>query len=108
MEMDKQADNFVDSIHNASYEAPYLTKMITHESMVYDRGREKELLNGQWNYGIDQYDTCIRAKWFEEQIKDADGLYNPIDFSFDQWETMTVPSSWNTEHEKYLLYEGSV
>lgn len=108
MEIEKQADNFVDSIHNASYETPYLGKRITNESMVYDRGRPKELLNGQWNYGIDQYDTCLRAKWFEEAIKDDEGFYNPIDFSFDQWPTMKVPSVWNTQDEKYLLYEGSV
>ncbi|TJY41575.1 glycoside hydrolase family 2 [Cohnella pontilimi] len=103
----KQADNYVDSIHNESYETPYLSKKITNESMIYDRGRLKESLNGNWSFGIDQYDTCLRARWFEEKYQDDEGLYNPMDFSFDEWEKIRVPSSWNTQKEKYLLYEGS-
>ncbi|GAA3403516.1 glycoside hydrolase family 2 protein [Paenibacillus hodogayensis] len=103
----KQAANFVDHLHNPSYLSPYLSKPITHESMIYDSGREKESLNGFWNFGIDQYDTCLRAKWFEEQYTDEDGRTNPIDFSFDEWEKIKVPSSWNTQKEKFFYYEGS-
>jgi beta-glucuronidase len=103
----KLADNFVDSIHDESYELPYLAKPITHQSMIYDAGREKESLNGYWNFGIDQYDTCLRAKWYEEKYVDEDGRYNPMDFSFDEWEKILVPSCWNMQKEKYFLYEGS-
>jgi beta-glucuronidase len=102
------ADNYVDSVHNESYELPYLAKPINHMSMIYDAGRKKESLNGIWNVGIDQYDTCLRAKWFEENYVDPEGLYNPMDFSFDEWEKMCVPSCWNMQSEKYFLYEGSV
>jgi beta-glucuronidase len=103
----KKALNFVDSIHNESYEHPYLSKSITHQTMIYDNGREKESLNGFWNFGIDQYDTCLRAKWYEENYVDDDGRTNPMDFSFDLWEKITVPSSWNTQNERFFLYEGS-
>ncbi|TVX98599.1 glycoside hydrolase family 2 protein [Cohnella terricola] len=101
------AKNYDDAIHNQSYEARYLTKRITNESMIYDAGRTKESLNGYWSFGIDQYDTCLRARWFEENYVDKDGRYNPMDFSFDEWEKMPVPSCWNVQKEKYFLYEGS-
>jgi beta-glucuronidase len=102
-----EAVNFVDSIHNESYEAPYLSKPITSESMIYDAGRQKESLNGYWNFGIDQYDSCLRAKWYEEQYTDEEGRYHPIDFSFDLWERVPVPACWNMLDDKYFLYEGS-
>lgn len=101
------ASNYVEHLHNPSYEDIYLTNNISNESMIYDYGRAKESLNGLWNFGIDQYDTCLRAKWFEEQLIDEEGRSIPVDFSFDQWETIKVPSSWNTQKEKYFYYEGS-
>lgn len=91
------AVNFVDALHNESFEDRYLSKRITHQSMIYDHGREKESLNGNWHFGIDQYDTCLRADWYKESYEDSEGRTNPMDFSFDEWETMTVPSCWNTQ-----------
>lgn len=103
-----KAGNYVDALHNESFELPYLTKTITHRSMIYDAGRNKESLSGYWNFGIDQYDSCLRAKWYEENYVDPDGLYYPMDFSFDEWERVLVPSCWNMQKEKYFYYEGSV
>ncbi|WP_222708702.1 hypothetical protein [Paenibacillus sp. N3.4] len=37
----------------------------------------------------------ILAKWCEENYVDDEGRTNPMDFSFDEWEKMKVPSSWN-------------
>lgn len=107
MKKQEQAANFVDHLHNPSYEERYLSNSISNQSMVYDNGREKESLNGQWNFGIDQYDTCLRARWFEEQYVDDEGRTIPVDFSFDEWETIKVPSTWNTQKEKFFYYEGS-
>lgn len=105
--MNKSPENFVECIHKVSYEEEYLTKPITSEQMVYDAGREKESLNGFWNFGIDQYDTCLRAKWYEENYKDSVGRHLPVDYSFDEWEKIKVPSCWNMYRERYFLYEGS-
>lgn len=106
--MKQEPQNFVDHLHNQSYEDQYLTNRITHHSMVNDNGRDKESLNGLWNFGVDQYDTCLRAKWYEENYVDDEGRTNPMDFSFDLWENMKVPASWNTQQEKMFYYEGSV
>lgn len=76
--------------------------------MLYDRFRKKESLNGEWHYAVDQYDTCISAKWYEEQYYDEGGNTLPVDYSFDEWETMTLPCCWNMVDKSYLLYEGSM
>ncbi len=99
---------FQESIHKVDYEAIYRNKLITSDSLFIDSYREKESLNGKWNYGIDQYDNCLRAKWYEEVYFDEDGKQYPVDFSFDTWDTMMIPSCWNTQSDKYFLYEGSV
>ncbi|HEX3043497.1 MAG TPA: glycoside hydrolase family 2 TIM barrel-domain containing protein [Bacillota bacterium] len=105
--MTEPTNNFLANIHDNDYDRPYLEKLITHQSMIFDRNRDKESLDGHWSFGIDQYDTCIRAKWYEEQYRDPDGRELPVDFSFDQWEKTPVPSCWNLQQEQYFLYEGS-
>jgi beta-glucuronidase len=104
--MDKTG-NFQESIHETDFEAPYLSKTINADSLICDYYRPKESLNGNWNFGIDQYDNCLRARWFEECYTDEAGRPYPVDFSFDAWEQIKVPSCWNLHAEKYFLYEGS-
>ncbi|OUM87257.1 MAG: glycosyl hydrolase family 2 [Bacillus thermozeamaize] len=105
--MTDKPSNFVPSIHDPDYEKEYLSRPIDHRSLICDRGRPAEKLNGWWNFAVDPYDTCLRAKWYEEKTVDEDGRTLPLDYSFDQWETIRVPSCWNTERERYFLYEGS-
>ncbi|MBR3538497.1 MAG: glycoside hydrolase family 2 [Eubacterium sp.] len=77
-------------------------------SMIYDRFRKKESLNGEWHYAVDPYDTCIRQRWFEELRYDEEGNTLPLDYSFDEWELMELPCCWNLKDRMYLLYEGSM
>ena len=90
-------------IENVFYE-----KKATSESMIYDRFRKKESLNGQWHYAYDQYDTFLRGKWFEEVYYDEHGNTLPIDYSFDEWDMMKLPCCWNTTDKMFMLYEGSM
>jgi len=106
--MSENTGIFLENIHLADYLAPYRKKLIKSDSMVADRYRTKESLNGQWHYCVDQYDTCLRAKWFEENYYDEDGRPFPLDYSFDTWDTIKVPSCWNLQAEKLFLYEGSI
>ena len=106
-EREKIVENFVENIHCATYEERYLKKIINNTTLI-NRGRnEAESLNGFWNFCIDQYDSCLRSKWYEEKYFDEEGRQLPIDYSFDQWERIKVPSCWNMHDERYLLYEGS-
>ena len=104
---EKQTGNFQENIHLAAFEEQYRAKLLQNTDIA-DFYRDKESLNGQWHYGIDQYDTCLRAKWFEEKTHDSDGRPFPLDFSFDSWPKIKVPSCWNTQDDKLFLYEGSV
>jgi len=106
--MSEKTGNYQANIHYADYLAPYRKTLIKSESMISDRYRTKESLNGFWHYCVDQYDTCLRAKWFEENYYDVDGRPYPLDFSFDTWETIKVPSCWNLQSDKLFLYEGSI
>lgn len=80
----------------------------TAASMIFDYSRKKESLNGVWHYAVDQYDICVSQKWYEEKYYDEDGNLLPVDYSFDEWDTMTLPQCWNTFDKTYLLYEGSM
>lgn len=78
------------------------------ETMLFDRFRKKESLNGTWHYAVDQYDVGIKDKWYEEHYYDEDGNTLPVDYSFDEWDTMTLPCCFNMADKMYLLYEGSM
>lgn len=91
-----------------TYMKEYFEKLVTADDMIYDRFRKKESLNGHWHYAVDQYDTCIRAKWYEEHYYDEGGNSLPVDFSFDEWEMMTLPCCFNTFSDLYKLYDGSM
>ena len=91
-----------------AYMKEYFEKLVTADDMIYDRFRKKESLNGHWHYAVDQYDTCVRAKWYEENYYDKEGNSLPVDFSFDEWEMMTLPCCFNTFSDLYKLYDGSM
>jgi Beta-galactosidase/beta-glucuronidase len=105
--MNTESNNFQENIHDEAYRQKYIKSEITHNDMIYDSGRSKESLNGLWNFCIDQYDSFLRAEWYKEELQDANGRDLPVDFSFDDWEKVMVPSCWNTEKPEYFYYEGS-
>ena len=74
-----------------SIDREYFEKKTTANSMIFDRFRKKESLNGHWHYAVDQYNTFLRQKWFNENYYDAGGNTLPVDFSFDEWELMDPP-----------------
>lgn len=104
--MAKSKPNNFQDIHVEDHLAEYENHYVTAETLMFDYGRNKVSLNGEWNYAVDQYDTCLRQKWFNEYYTDSKGHTLPVDFSFEQWPTMNVPSCWNTVSPEYLLYEG--
>jgi beta-glucuronidase len=100
--------NFQEHLHNREYRKKYISKKISPDNAIYDHFRKRELLDGLWNHHIDIYDTCLRAEWFKEEKEDDKGFLLPWDYDYDKWETINVPSTWNTEKPEYLFYEGSM
>ncbi len=99
---------FISDIHLNDYTEQYEHKQATALDAVFTGGRNTISLNGEWHYAVDQYDTCLRQKWFKEIYKDHKGFSLPVDYSFDEWPVMELPCSWNTRQKEYLLYEGSM
>lgn len=99
---------YMSDIHLEDYTQQYEGKQATVHSMVFDGGRKKELLNGEWQYAVDQYDTCLRQQWFKEKRYDENGYTLPLDYSFDEWPVMRLPACWNTVDKEYMIYDGSM
>ncbi len=88
------------------YPEDYEGRDCTAEDMIFCGGRPAFSLDGPWHYCVDQYDTCLRQRWFLEQERDARGRTLPVDYSFEEWPVMDLPRCWNTFQKEYLLYEG--
>lgn len=103
-----EAKKYMSDIHLEDYTEQYEYLQATADTMIFDGGRRRESLNGRWHYAVDQYDTCVRQKWFLERYTDERGFTLPVDYSFDEWPVIDLPCSWNTVDERFLLYEGSM
>ena len=100
------AEKFISDIHLQNYAAGYETIQALYDDVIFMGGRKTRSLNGEWNYAVDQYDTCIRQKWYLENYEDQNGFSLPVDFSFEEWPKMELPCCWNTFAREYMLYEG--
>ena len=100
--------NFQADIHDRNYGAIYEEKKATADTMIYEGLRETQSLDGLWSYEVDQYDTCLRAKWYQEKYFDEKGLQLPVDFSFDEWPKIELPCCWNLVRPELFLYEGTL
>jgi len=105
--MEKESGNYVSDIHDAAYEAAYLARRLDSGTLVSAVGRPAESLNGKWNFAADWYDSCKRAKWFLERRVDEAGRPMPLDWDWEAWEPMSVPSSWNLQKPELFYFEGS-
>ena len=90
------------------YLEDYEGRDIGAEGMLFADGRPSFSLDGPWHYCVDQYDTCLRQRWFLEEDRDARRRGLPVDYSFEEWPVMTLPRCWNTFRREYLLYEGTM
>ncbi|MCL1959058.1 MAG: glycoside hydrolase family 2, partial [Spirochaetes bacterium] len=104
--MKEKLENFTEGIHNDDYESEYLKIRLDASQLVNITGREVESLNGKWNFGVDLYDTCRRSRWWKEEHFSADGRELPVDYDWESWEYITVPSCWNLQKSELYYYEG--
>ncbi|MEY8354863.1 glycoside hydrolase family 2 TIM barrel-domain containing protein [Lachnospiraceae bacterium 54-53] len=102
----KLIKNFVDNIHNEAYKDNYLSPVLEADSYVFAGGRREESLDGSWNFSVDMYDNCLRARWFLEEETNPEGRRVPLDYGFDDWEEIHVPGVWNLAKPEYFYYEG--
>ena len=99
---------YMSDIHLENYTDQYEGKQATAADAVFMSGRETISLNGTWKYAVDQYDTCLRQRWFRERYVDERGFTLPVDFSFDTWPEMELPVCWNAVRPEFMIYDGSM
>ncbi len=99
---------YMSDIHLEDHTQQYESKQATYNDMLFIGGRKSLSLCGEYGYAVDQYETCIRQKWYEERYFDDKGFSLPVDYSFDTWPLSTLPCCWNVEAPEYLLYEGTM
>lgn len=99
---------YLSDIHLENYTDQYESKQATAADAVFMSGREVISLNGTWQYAVDQYDTCLRQRWFRERYADERGFTLPVDFSFDTWPEIELPVCWNVVRPEYIIYDGSM
>ncbi|MDD2395662.1 MAG: hypothetical protein PHG12_07990, partial [Sphaerochaeta sp.] len=101
-----QVENFNQDIHVVDYRSSYEQKRVKADQLVCIEGRSLESLNGKFHFSPDPYESCLRARWFEEKIESEKGLPLPLDADFDVWPLMNVPGCWNTERSDLYYYEN--
>ena len=80
--------------------------------------RQKQSLNGKWQYIVDPYETGFRDyRWAERNEKDPEAYWstdipaNKTDRKehgyIDKY-SLNVPGDWNSQDPKFLYYEGTV
>ena len=105
---EKKPKMYLSDIHLENYTEQYEGKQATAADTVFMGGRETLSLNGTWKYAVDQYDTCLRQRWFRERYVDERGFTVPVDFSFDEWPEMELPTCWNVVRPEFIIYDGSM
>jgi beta-glucuronidase len=90
-----------------------LSKLVT-----WTQSRTQESLNGTWSSIIDVYDVGASGpfggdEFFAEMFgfPSDRGRHSPgrrAEYDFNTSETVEVPGDWNTQHERFHFYEGSM
>lgn len=104
--MNTNSENFLEEIHRVNYQDTFLQKLCRWDTWIDPTGRRKESLSGMWNFGLDWYDTCRRAGWYRERRKDDFGKPLPVDYDWESWEMIPVPSCWNMWKPELRYFEG--
>ena len=105
--MNGSGSNYQPEIHDDNYAAAYVENRLDSRGLIDSSGRDAESLNGTWSFAADWYDTCLRSRWFAERDRDEAGRPFPLDYDWDAWESMTVPSCWNLQRPELHYFEGS-
>ncbi|MGI6726856.1 MAG: glycoside hydrolase family 2 protein [Christensenellales bacterium] len=106
--MDKNIPVFALSMHDTTYDQAYKIDTVSPDSLFDPFDRRAESLDGNWKFTIDPYETGMRKKWFQQKNRDGEGNPIPVDFDFENWGDIKVPSCFNTQRKEYAYYEGMV
>jgi len=67
-------------------------------------GRTVTSLDGPWHVIVDPYETGLHARYYEQATPETRS--GPIEYNFEQSETLNVPGDWNMQKDRLFFYEG--
>jgi beta-glucuronidase len=67
-------------------------------------GRATTSLDGAWHVIVDPYETGLHARYYEQGAPETRS--GPIEYNFEQSETLNVPGDWNMQKDRLFFYEG--
>lgn len=80
--------------------------------------RDYELLNGDWQYIVDPYETGFYNYRYHEKGEDDKGAYwasgiprnesDMVEFGYTNTHSIEVPGDWNHQDRLFTYYEGTV
>lgn len=97
---------FASTIHFAEFRTAYESKKADSSSLISIEGRETESLDGRWSFSPDPYESCLRKRWYEEKKYAPDGRELPVDYDFEHWDEIDVPSCWNLQRPELFYFES--
>jgi beta-glucuronidase len=104
----KKSDNFDENIHNVNFKSALEEKTVDSNCLIQINGREVESLNGEYNFTVDPYESLLRGKWYKGIKENPENhMEIPLDYNFDLYPTMSVPSSWNLKKKELFYYNDT-
>jgi beta-glucuronidase len=89
-----------------------------HSLITWTTSRAQQSLNGSWNSIIDVYDVGSTGPFGADEVfaemfgfQSNRGRNSPgrrAEYDFDTSPVIEVPGDWNTQHERFHYYEGSM
>ncbi|WP_127960087.1 glycoside hydrolase family 2 protein [Serratia microhaemolytica] len=107
LERSHLAENAINCLHDEQYDLPFNLQNLNHRNMLFIGGRQRESLNGDWNFAVDLLDTGLRQRWYQMQPTPAEQRTEPWDYDPYVGETIPVPSCWQMQKKEWYFFEGS-
>ena len=107
LERSDLAENALQCLHDEGYGAPFDTRNLTAETLIFTGGRDGLSLDGDWQFCVDLLDTGLRQKWFAMTPARPEDRSEPWDYDPYAGETVSLPSCWQMLKEKWYFFEGS-
>ncbi|WP_397389976.1 glycoside hydrolase family 2 protein [Polynucleobacter sp.] len=94
-------------LNDEDYEKPFAAGRVQAANLITMAGRATVSLDGVWNFVIDPHDEGLRQRWYEIQNMSHSKDSPPLDYDDAHWQTVNVPSCWNTVRPEWFHFEGS-
>lgn len=101
----KKPGNFTSDIHTTDYTSKYEAVRVGHDDLITLDGRALESLNGKWHFHVDPLEYMLRSPWYTEVRRDKAGREIPVDYDFESFEFIDVPSCWNMVRPELFYYD---